>query len=120
VTYRNPISWSGFLQPVNADGTSIFKLGSTVPVKFQLTGTYAGVTNLVAHLSVAQVSGAITGDFSEAISTATADSGNTFRYDAQSSTYIFNLATSGLSKGTWALKIDLGDGVPHTVNFSLK
>ena len=31
-------AWSGVLQPVNADGSSVFKLGSTVPVTFQLTG----------------------------------------------------------------------------------
>ena len=36
-------AWSGVLQPVNADGSSIFKLGSTVPVKFQLTGASAGI-----------------------------------------------------------------------------
>src|SRR5206468_2750844 len=30
VTY----SWSGVLQPVNVDGSSVFKGGSTVPVKF--------------------------------------------------------------------------------------
>src|SRR5205814_1146556 len=39
-------SWSGVLQPVNADGSSVFKLGSTVPVKFRLTGSSAGITDL--------------------------------------------------------------------------
>ena len=37
--------WSGFLQPINVSGTqSVFKIGSTVPVKFKLTGDSAGIT----------------------------------------------------------------------------
>jgi hypothetical protein len=116
VTY----SWSGFLQPINADGSSVFKLGSTVPVKFQLTGSTSGITNLVALLSVAKVSGNVTGTYMEASSNAAADSGNTFRYDSTSNLYIYNLSTSNLSIGTWSLQVDMGDGVPRTVNISLR
>ena len=36
------------LQPINADGSSVFKAGSTVSVKFQLTGASAGITNATA------------------------------------------------------------------------
>ncbi|MDQ3745106.1 MAG: hypothetical protein M3444_12050 [Acidobacteriota bacterium] len=35
VTYGVVYDWSGYLQPINLDGSSVFKLGSTVPVKFQ-------------------------------------------------------------------------------------
>jgi hypothetical protein len=41
-------AWSGVLQPINADGSSVFKAGSTVTVKFQLTDASACVTNAVA------------------------------------------------------------------------
>jgi hypothetical protein len=112
--------WSGPLQPINADGSSIFHLGSTVSVKFQLTGASAGITNAVANLSLAQVSGSVTGSVVEAVSTSSADTGNQFRYDASSQQYVFNLATSGLSVGTWQLRIDLHDGVNRTVNISLR
>jgi hypothetical protein len=54
----------------------------------------------------------------EAISTNQPDSGNTFRYVGGQ--YVFNLSTSNLSKGTWQLQIDFGDGILHTVNISLK
>ncbi len=37
------------------------------------------------------------------------------RYDAVSGQYIFNLATKGLTSGTSRLKIDLGDGMVHTL-----
>ncbi len=54
------------------------------------------------------------------MSNAATDSGNTFRYDSSTGTYIFNMATSGLSTGTWQLRIDTHDGADHTVNISLK
>ncbi|MGN6578136.1 MAG: HYR domain-containing protein [Nocardioides sp.] len=113
-------AWSGVLQPVNADGSSVFKLGSTVPVKFQLTGASAGVKDLVARLYYARISSAGTGLFMEADSTSNATTGNLFRYDATANQYIFNLGTKTLSTGTYKLRIDLGDGLERTVNISLK
>ncbi|MBA3499869.1 MAG: HYR domain-containing protein [Deltaproteobacteria bacterium] len=105
------------LQPVNADGTSIFKLGSVVPVRFQLAGPSAGIQT-PAHLFLRKLSSNPMGSVIEAVATGSADTGNWFRYTG--STYSFNLATSGLSVGTWELQIDLHDGVIHKVNISLK
>lgn len=115
VTY----SWSGFLQPINADGSSVFKAGRTVPIKFQLTGASASITNAVAQISYTKV-GDASGTVNEATSNGAGDSGNTFRYDATTSTYIFNWSTKGLASGTYQLKIDLGDGVNRTVNVRLR
>jgi hypothetical protein len=114
--------WSGVLQPINPDGSSIFKLGSTVPVKFQLSGASAGIQNAIAHLFIAKISDGLTGNELEASSTAAATSGNQFRYDASICQYIFNWGTKGLSTGagTYQLRIDLGDGVLRVVNVSLK
>jgi hypothetical protein len=117
---RVQYSWSGFLPPVNTDGSSIFKLGRTVPVKFQLTGASASITNAVATLSVAQISGTVTGTVVEAVSTSAATTGNTFRYDPTAQQYIFNMATNSLSTGTWQLSVNLGDGVSRTVDISLR
>jgi len=118
VTYQAPTDGTFYAQPINPDGSSIFKLGSTVPVKFALTGASAGITNLVAKISVPKVSNGIEGSFVEATSTSGGDSGNTFRYS--SGQYIFNLSTKSLSQGTWAVKVDLGDGVDHTIHISLR
>jgi hypothetical protein len=108
------------LQPINADGSSIFKLGSTLPVKFRLTGGCSGNSTLVAHIYVAKISNNVVGTEMEAASTSAADSGNTFRY-VGSDQYLFNLATKPLSTGTWQIRIDLGDGVANrVVNVSLK
>src|SRR5262249_24110313 len=109
--------WSGFLPPVNTDGTSIFKLGSTIPVKFQLTGAAAGITNAVARLNLAKVSNGVLGPVIAATSTSQAVPDNAFRWTG--GLYLFNLSTKNLSTGTWQLQIDFGDGIPHTVNVSL-
>jgi hypothetical protein len=112
------VPWSNVLAPLNADGSSVYKIGSTVPVKFQLTGTAAGVANLPAKLYYAKVSNSLTGTEVEAISTSASDTGNLFRYDATAKQYIFNLSTKGFSEGTYQLRIDLGDGSSHTVTIT--
>jgi hypothetical protein len=111
------------LQPINADGTSAFKINKgTIPVKFRLTGGSAGITNLVAHLTLTKLTDNPEGHVIEAVSTAAADTGNQFRYDASANQYIFNLSTSSsnMSTGTWLLTIDMHDGVLRTVEISLK
>jgi len=114
-------AWSGILQPINANGSSVFKLGTVVPVKFQLTGGSAAITTLGAKLTIAKVANGIAGTDVEAVSTLNADSGNVFRYDVTSSQYVFNWGTKGLSEGTWQIRIDLLDGnTGRTVIVSLK
>jgi HYR domain len=112
VTY----AWSGISQPINggstpeySDDTSVFN-GSTVPVKFTLTNSSAGITGAVAKLYAAKVTNEVVGTEVETTSTATASSGNLFRYDATSQQYIFNWSTKGLTAGTYQLRIDLADG----------
>ncbi|MFL6211578.1 MAG: OmpL47-type beta-barrel domain-containing protein [Pyrinomonadaceae bacterium] len=116
--------WSNFLPPINLDGTSIFKLGSTVPVKFRLTGGSAGVmgaTNF--RLYVAKLSNSVVGTEIEAVTSTPASTSNLFRYDATSGQYIYNMGTKdpAWSAGTWQLRVDLGDGaLNRTVLISLK
>ncbi len=119
--------WSGVLQPINggttlndySDDTSSFRLGSTVPVTFKLSGASAGITDATAKLLVAKVSDNVTGTEENADSTAAATEGNLFRYDATSDQYVFNWGTRGLEVGTYELRIDLGDGTRNTVRVSL-
>jgi hypothetical protein len=111
-------AWSGILQPINIDGSSVFKAGSTIPVKFALTGDSACITSLAATLAYAKGSDGVAGEVNEAVSTSAATTGNLFRYtDGQ---YLFNWNTKGLAIGTYELQIDLGDGVTHTVRLGLK
>jgi hypothetical protein len=113
-------SWSGVLQPINADGSSIFRVGSTVPVKFQLTGASAGITDLTAKFYHTKVSTGVAGSDLEVTSTIAATSCNLFRYDPTTQQYVFNWATKGLTTGTYRLSIDFGDRVLRSVLVSLK
>src|SRR5258705_173503 len=63
-------AWTGVLPPVNVDGSSIFsrKQGSTVPVKFKLTGSCAG--SLTFKISLATISDGVLGTEAEATSTS--------------------------------------------------
>ena len=92
------VGWSGFLQPINADDSSVFKLKSTVPVRFALTGDSAGITDLAAKFCYAKVSNGVVGDVSKRSSTSAATTGNLFRYDPTSGQYIFNWGTKGLTR----------------------
>jgi hypothetical protein len=113
--------FGGILPPINADGSSIFKLGSTVPVKFQLRDANgAFVTTAVVRLYTAKISNGIAGTEIEAVSTAAATSGNLFRYDAGANQYIFNLGTKSLSAGTWQIRIAADDGASYACMISLK
>jgi hypothetical protein len=118
-------SWSGVLQPVNADGSSIFNLGRTISVKFKLTGLCAGNATLTAKIFLTKISDAVLGTEIEATATSAADTNNTFRYEATSDQYIYNLSTKSLSGGTWQIRIAQYQGNTElatigTVNISLK
>ncbi|HEV8122588.1 MAG TPA: PxKF domain-containing protein [Candidatus Polarisedimenticolia bacterium] len=126
-------AWTGVLQPINGDGTSIFKLGSTVPVKFQLTTPCVPTGTFTAKIFLAKITSDILGSEVEATSTSAADTGNTFRYDASGDQYIYNLATktftngntTPLSAGTWQIRIAQYNGTTEigtmgTVIISLK
>jgi len=113
--------FQGLLPPVNNDGSSVFKLNRTVPVKFQLIAPDGSfITDAVARLYLAKVSSDVVGTFEEADSTGKADSGNTFRYDAESNQYIFNLGTKGLSTGTWVIQVVVNGMVAKEVWISLR
>jgi hypothetical protein len=111
-------AWSGVLQPINADGSSVFKLGNTVPVIFQLTGPSACISTLAATLAYTKVSSSVSSPVNKAGSTSAATSGSLFRYS--NGQYVFNWGTKGLASGTYQLQIDLGDGASRTINLGLK
>jgi hypothetical protein len=112
--------FGGLQQPINPDNSSIFKLGSTIPVKFTLTdAALATVGTAVAHLTVAKITDSVEGSFVEASSTSSATTGTLFRV-AGDGQYIFNLATKGLSSGTWSLKVSLDDGTEYRTRVSLR
>lgn len=113
--------WGGIQQPINADGGSIFKLGSTVPVKFALgysDGTV--IADEVATISVVRVASTPGGTELEAFSSSAASTGNTFRFDSAAGQYVYNFGTKGLAEGRYEVRITLSDGRVETAGFSLR
>jgi hypothetical protein len=63
---------TGFLQPVNTDGTWVFKAGSTIPVKFALSGAAGPITDATATLWFTKLTANVEGTYLAGISTAAA------------------------------------------------
>ena len=96
---------SGILPPVNSNGTSVFKHGSTVPVKITVTGCSGIVSTISPQVTVVKLANGTESPPNEAIiSTSNADTGTQMRYsDGQ---YIYNLATKSLSTpATYRVKV---------------
>ena len=114
-------NFSGFLQPINLDGRSNFKLGSTIPVKFTATCPSGPVTNLQVYLYVQWLDPVADPGESEAVSTSAATTGSLFRFTGDQ--YIFNLSTKvpygsnpPFTTGSWKLTARLNPTTPVIVN----
>jgi hypothetical protein len=126
-------AFRGFLPPINAKRSGSFKLGRTIPIKFQLLCHGVSIANAVARLTLKPADGTTTPGTDQPISTDEADeamTGNLFRYDSTSHQYIFNLSTkrgyttpNGTTKsfapGMWTLSVLLDDGTYRSVNIRL-
>ncbi|MBI4832925.1 MAG: PxKF domain-containing protein, partial [Candidatus Lindowbacteria bacterium] len=119
VTYE----YSGILQPINADGSSIFKIGRAVPIKFKLYCSGATpVGSATATLSIFKITSSVTGTVTEVetVPLSEANTGNLFRYDPDEQQYIYNWSTRDLGPGTYKLRVNLDDGAIHEALLSLK
>lgn len=89
---------SGILAPINADGTSVFKSGSTIPVKVKITdcaGTSVGGLSPSIKTQLAN-SMSPTAGVNEPTSTSAADTTGVMRYDASGQQYIYNLSSKSV------------------------
>jgi hypothetical protein len=117
---------NGFLQPINDTAhtqaqMSVFKAGSTVPVKFQLLNSSGAVVQaLVVPQWVTPVQvGTTTSPIDESVYSDPPTSGSTYRWDG--SQYIYNWQTSKSDVGK-IIRIGarLDDGTTMYVNIGLK
>jgi hypothetical protein len=120
VQYQAPCDGTFFLAPIRSNGSSIFTIGRPVPVRFRLTGVSANITNLVAKLVVTKISSTIQGTNNDTSDETVADSGMTFTYLSSLNMYRYRWKTTDQTQGTYQMTADLGDGVVHQVNVSLK
>ncbi len=110
--------------PFNADGSSVFKYGSTVPVKVRITDcANVTVTTLAPTIRVGLASStAPSTAINETVdSTSAADTTGVMRYDTTSSQYIYNMATKSLTDGDAKYVVKVADaGASVQQNFGLR
>ena len=118
------LTFSGYLQPVNDDGSSIFQAGRTVPFKFRLSDCSGDIPPPVtATIEVIFQANGIAGTVLETVSSSLkASAGIAYVYDARTNQYHYNLGTKGLrSNATYLVRTTiLEDGSVHDVVISLK
>jgi hypothetical protein len=90
---------SGILAPFNPDGTSVWKYGSTLPVKVRITDCDSQpVSGLAPNIGTSIVSSNDpTIAIDETASMSAADPTGVMRYDATAGQYIYNFASKYLS-----------------------
>lgn len=111
------------LQPINSDGTSVFKQGSTVPAKFRVcdaNGISIGTTGVVSSFKlVRKVSGLSDEAVDEPVISTTPDSA--FRWSATDQQWIYNMSTKNLTRNTtYYYEVVLNDGTKIEFSFGLK
>jgi len=109
------------LQPINADGSSVFKQGSTVPAKFRVcdaNGNSVGTSGVVASFKLVRTT-ASAGALDESVVSTTPDTD--FRWSATDQQWIFNMGSKSLKANTtYYYDITLKDGTHILFNFGLK
>jgi lysophospholipase L1-like esterase len=122
-TYRVIYAYGEVREPINADGSSVFRAGRVVPVKFAVTdwdrNPVGSATARLAYVK-AHHDEFISGQEEEATTNVAATTGNLFRYDAREQQYIYNWSTRGMEPGTYQLFIALDDGKRYTAVLTLR
>src|SRR5262249_35458317 len=119
--------WEGFLQPIDDPAreagatTSVFKAGSTVPVKFQLKDAAGNVVQAASPpqwLTPARGS-RTTAPVDEAVYTDPPTPGGGHLWDGQQ--YHYNWSTKGVAAGYYyRIGVRLDDGKEYYVNIGLR
>jgi hypothetical protein len=112
----------GFLPPIKSEDQNNFKMGRTVPVKFQLKDTNGNFAyNGIARLKLQKYDGENpVGQLLSAVSSGGENNGNEFRFDTQENQYIYNLSTGGLTAGRWNLIVSMENGDTYEVFIRLR
>jgi hypothetical protein len=128
-TFSVAYVFSGFLQPINdtahqtGAATSVFKAGSTVPVKFELrraNGSVA-VPNALPQWLTPVRGASLNAAVDESLYSAPSTAGDQYRVGDASGQYIYNWSTKGLAAGFYyRIGVRLDDGTTYAVNIGLK
>jgi hypothetical protein len=117
--------WDGFLQPINdtahdLGAMSKFRLGSTIPAKFQLKNAAGVVVQQATNpgFRAVRISSACTGtELLETAEAITADSSPSYKWDGTQ--YHYGWSTKGLAAGLYTVAADLSDATSKEVTICL-
>lgn len=116
----NTAAGHSFLQPINMppQQQSVFKINSTIPVKFRLflADGVTPVSTASATIQVNKVSSGLPSPVNESVVSTVPNQGVSFRYDSASQQYIFNLGTKNWTPGVYRITANLDDGSVITVD----
>jgi len=109
-------------QPINPDGSSVFKAKrGVVPVKFTITqGGIATCQLPPATISLKSAGGMGSTLIDESTYLLASDSGSNFRIDTSACQYVYNLATSSLGTGTYVVSISIAGSAVGSGTFGLQ
>ncbi len=94
-----------------------YKSGHVVEVKFRLKDGLGYVTDGSATLAVAPIVNGVAGGYQAA--TSASNAGDRFRAE-HAGRYSYALATTGLAKGPWSLRVSVSDGTTYTTSIVIK
>ena len=110
------------LQPINPDGSSVFKQGSTIPAKFRVcdaNGVSIGTPGVVSSFWLVTIVGSVVLPVDEAVDSTTPDAA--FRWDPSAQQWIFNMSSKKLAAGkTYVYEVTLNDGSTIRFQFGLR
>ena len=109
--------------PINADGTSVFNQGRTVPAKFSVydaNGVSIGTAGVVSSFFLTGIlSGTTSASVENVVDTNNPDT--SFRWDPTGQQWIFNITTGNLTAGsTYIYTIALNDGSTIVFQYGLR
>ena len=111
------------LQPINSDGTSVFKQKSTVPAKFRVcdaNGVSIGTPGVVSEFVLVRTSATVGPDVNEPVD-STVQNDTAFRWSSTDQQWIFNINTKNQTANrTYYYRITLNDGSKIEFQFGLK
>jgi hypothetical protein len=107
-------------QPINGDGSSVFKASrGVIPVKFTLAVSGSPTCTLPpATIAVTRLAGSITGAVNESDYLMAADAGSSFRIDGCQ--YVYNLNAKSMSTGVYRVEILIDGTAVGSATFELR
>lgn len=111
------------LPPIDAGGSSIFKQGRTIPIKFRVcdvNGVSIGTPGVVSSFYLTKIiTGTASSTVQDLVDSNLPDA--VFRWDATAQQWIFNITTSNLPAGsTYVYTVGLDDGTTINFQFGLR